>query len=130
MFLILVAAVLVPTACVLWFMNAAMRNETLAVRQKLTDIYQADAREIQKSLEQYFSAELTALEELADSPAPQLFADCVRTGLADSVIIFDDAGKLAYPTTKSRIEGVSRSRSHSLCCSLPRAVRIELEAKR
>ncbi len=110
--LVLLAAVLVPTACVLWFMNAAMRNETLAVRQKLTDIYQADASEIQKSLEQYFSAKLTALEELADSPAPQLFADCVRTGLADSVIIFDDAGKLAYPTTKSTILAQSAELSH------------------
>ncbi len=101
--LVLLAAVLVPTACVLWFMNAAMRNEQLAVRQKLADIYQADAGEIQKSLEQYFSAKLTALEELADSPAPQLFADCVQTGLADSVIIFDKAGKPAYPTTTSRV---------------------------
>ena len=98
--LVLLAAVLVPTACVLWFMNAAMRNESLAVRQKLTDIYQADASEIQESLEQYFLSKVEALQKLQDSPSPQVFADCVRGGLADSVIIFDDAGKLAYPTTE------------------------------
>jgi hypothetical protein len=34
---VLLAAVVVPAACVLWFMNVAMRNERLAVRQKLTD---------------------------------------------------------------------------------------------
>ncbi len=34
----LLAAVVVPTACVLWFMNAAVRNERLAVRQKLQDV--------------------------------------------------------------------------------------------
>ncbi len=98
--LVLLAAVLVPTACILWFMNAAMRNETLAVRQKLTDIYQADAREIQESLERYFLSKVEALQKLQDSPSPQVFADCVRGGLADSVIISDDVGKLAYPTTE------------------------------
>ena len=36
---VLVAAVLVPTSCVLWFLSQAVRNEHLAVRQKLADIY-------------------------------------------------------------------------------------------
>jgi signal transduction histidine kinase len=47
---LLVLAVVVPTACVLWFMHAAVRNERMAVRQKLADAYggqlEAAARQV------------------------------------------------------------------------------------
>jgi len=36
---LMLLAVALPTACVLWFMTAAMRNERLAVQQKLTAVY-------------------------------------------------------------------------------------------
>ena len=38
-FALLIAVVVLPTAGVLWFMNQAMQNEQLAVRQRLTDAY-------------------------------------------------------------------------------------------
>ncbi|HML74292.1 MAG TPA: ATP-binding protein [Anaerohalosphaeraceae bacterium] len=37
---LLAAAVILPTVCLLWFMTAAVRNERLAMRQKLSEIYQ------------------------------------------------------------------------------------------
>ena len=37
---VFVAAVAMPTACVLWFMTQAMRNDHLAVRETLTRTYQ------------------------------------------------------------------------------------------
>ena len=37
--LLLAIAVILPTVCLLWFMSQAVRNERLAVRQKLSDIY-------------------------------------------------------------------------------------------
>ena len=40
--LLLLLAVLVPSVCLLWFMNQAVRNERLAVRQKLADAYRAN----------------------------------------------------------------------------------------
>ena len=36
--LLLLVVVLVPTVGVRWFMSQAMRNERLAVRQKLSDV--------------------------------------------------------------------------------------------
>jgi hypothetical protein len=39
--LLLSLAVLVPTACLLWFMNVAMQNESLALRQRLAEAYLA-----------------------------------------------------------------------------------------
>jgi hypothetical protein len=37
--LLLLAVVLVPTACLLWLMTVAIRNERLAVRQRLGEAY-------------------------------------------------------------------------------------------
>ena len=41
MVLLLAIAVILPTVCLLWFMSQAVKNERLAVKQKLTDIYHA-----------------------------------------------------------------------------------------
>ena len=50
MLAVLVPAVLLPAGCVLWFMNEAMENEQLAVRQKLLDVYQGELEEIAGNL--------------------------------------------------------------------------------
>ena len=44
--LLLVVAVVLPTVCLLWFMTQAVKNERLAVRQKLIDSYTKRAQEI------------------------------------------------------------------------------------
>jgi hypothetical protein len=38
--LLLAAAVILPTVCLLWFMTTAVRNERLAMRQRMENIYQ------------------------------------------------------------------------------------------
>ena len=37
--LLLAVAVILPTVCLLWFMNEVVKNERLVVRQKLTGVY-------------------------------------------------------------------------------------------
>ncbi len=49
--LLLAAAVILPTVCLLWFMNQAMRNERLAVRQKLIDVYRDETAPLLEHLE-------------------------------------------------------------------------------
>ena len=44
--LLLAIAVILPTVCLLWFMTQAVKNERLAVRQKLIDSYTSRAQEI------------------------------------------------------------------------------------
>jgi len=51
---LILAAVLVPTACVLWFMTAAMRNERLAVREKLTLAYTGRLTEAQQQIDEFW----------------------------------------------------------------------------
>lgn len=98
----LVAAVLVPTACVLWFMGQAMRNERLVVKQRLGELYRAHLVGQASSLEKAWSEHLTSLEnDLPSASAAAIFAGCVRRNLASSVVVYSEDGDLAYPDPAS-----------------------------
>lgn len=97
--MLLLLAALVPSVCLLWFMNQAVRNERAAVRQKLADAYRVNLSLVQAQLEAYWRQAAVALDSQADQIAPAaLFARHVRAGLADAVVCFDAAGKVAYPS--------------------------------
>jgi two-component system, OmpR family, phosphate regulon sensor histidine kinase PhoR len=96
--LLLLLAVLVPSVCLLWFMNQAVHNVRLAVRQKLADAYRANLAVMQNQLEAHWRQTADALDAEAGRLAPSaLFARQVRAGLADAVICFDAAGNVVYP---------------------------------
>jgi signal transduction histidine kinase len=95
---LLLFAVLVPMVCLLWFMDAAMRNERLATRQKLVELYRVQLASSQSRLEQHWRDAASALDRLAGTnPAPVAFEQCVRSGLVDGVVILDAQGGVSYP---------------------------------
>jgi signal transduction histidine kinase len=105
---LLLFAVVVPAICLLWFMGAAMRNERLAARQKLADVYRRQLLSSQARLEQYWKETAAELENLArTSPASAAFAKCVQSGHADSVVIFDGQGRILYPNTPGGFDPAS-----------------------
>ncbi len=104
----LAIAVILPTMCLLWFMSQAVRNERLAVRQKLTVIYQKRLEILSKRIDELWSARISIIEEetSAEHQPIELFDRLTgRDGGADdpnicnAVIIFDRSGKLVYPVT-------------------------------
>jgi signal transduction histidine kinase len=96
--LLLLLAVLVPSVCLLWFINQAVQNERLAVRQKLVDAYRLNLALVQNEAEAAWRQSAAALDADSDRlRPPALFAKEVRAGLADAVICFDPAGNVAYP---------------------------------
>jgi signal transduction histidine kinase len=96
--LLLLVVILVPTAGLLWFMNKAVENERLAVRQKLAAAYRGHLFIVQERLADYWKEKAAALEKIAgETPASAAFAHAVRAGLADSVICIDARGQLLYP---------------------------------
>lgn len=96
--MLLLLAALVPSVCLLWFMTQAVRNERLAVRQKLADAYRVNLSLVQGQLEAFWRQAAAELDAEADQLIPPaLFARQVRAGLADAVVCFDAAGKVAYP---------------------------------
>ena len=97
MLLILLLAVLVPTGCVLWFMTAAMRNERLAVRQRLREAYLRELHEARARVGDVCKRKLSELNAAADLPPAEAFARLAGSGTADGAIIYDESGNTRCP---------------------------------
>jgi signal transduction histidine kinase len=95
MLALLLLVVLVAVGCVLWFMREAMGNERLAVREKLAEAYRGQLALVQAQLLERWNQQLGRLDGMEGAAAR--FARCVREGSADSVICFDEQGRVAYP---------------------------------
>jgi signal transduction histidine kinase len=96
--IIVVTGVMAPTAGVLWFMSQAMQNERLAVRQRLADAYQPQLQLAAARVNDFWKNKLSALSR-ADgrTNGASAFADLVKNGAADSVLLYDQQGNLIYP---------------------------------
>ena len=90
--LLIVAAAI---ACVLWFMREAVRNERLAVRQKLAEAYRGQLALVQQRVGAQWSGALGRFDE--GEPGAALFAKTAREPWADSVICLDAEGRVVYP---------------------------------
>ena len=96
--LLALLAVLIPTACVLWFLNEAVQNERLASRQKLLEAYRGQLSTMRDRLDTYWRRRSEALDKrAARSSVPIASIACVAEGLADAVVFYDDSGRLLYP---------------------------------
>src|ERR1039458_10379947 len=93
--LLLAIAVVLPTACVLWLMNAAVHNVRLGVRQNLSDLYADHMALARERLNAGWQENAAALERLPEGAAA--LPEIVRTGLTDSAVILDASGAPLYP---------------------------------
>jgi signal transduction histidine kinase len=108
--LLLAIAVILPTVCLLWFMSHAVRNERLAVKQKLTDVYQQRLDSLSQRLDKLWSDRINAVgAEAARHGAEEMFGlfvgrDDGEKGLRpyDAVIVYDSNDKLLYPVAGSK----------------------------
>jgi signal transduction histidine kinase len=103
--LLLAIAVILPTVCLLWFMSHAVRNERLAVKQKLTDVYQQRLDGLSQRLDGLWSDRINSVGATAAGQGINeifgLFSrrDSGENGLklCDAVIVYDSNDKLLYP---------------------------------
>ncbi len=99
--LLLAIAVIVPTVCLLWFLTQAVKNERLAVRQKLITFYQGQlAKTIEKTDEEWsWNCQLLDMEAVvqAGTHRYQTFVSTVDGNRYDGLIIYDAAGERLYP---------------------------------
>lgn len=98
--LLLIAAVIVPTVCLLWFMNQAVRNERLAVQQKLIDVYSKKAQRFFVEVPDLFFAGKE--EHLRSYPLnePRNFFQLFAAGpdrFFQGMLIYAPQGELLYP---------------------------------
>ncbi len=106
--LLLAIAVILPTVCLLWFMSQAVRNQSLAIRQKLSVSYQQRLEILSNRIDDLWSARISVIEdETAVERQPIEIFDRLagRDGgasepnICNAVIIYDSNGKLVYPVT-------------------------------
>jgi signal transduction histidine kinase len=96
--LLVLATVLIPTICVLWFMNAAVQNERWAVQEKLRDVYKAEMAEAALELETYWADHFRWANGISDTENPaSLFFRIIEAEISDSVIVCDTSGNVLYP---------------------------------
>lgn len=86
--LLLVLIVLVPSAGVVWMMRAAMENEQLAARQKLSAAYRAQLEATHRRVVEQWRETLERLDAIVDKlPPSQAFASSIRSEPVDSVVL-------------------------------------------
>jgi signal transduction histidine kinase len=95
MLVLLLVAVAVAIACVVWFMREAMGNERLAIRQKLAEAYRGQLALLQKRVEEQWHRDLARFDERVE--AETLFATALKEHWADSLICLDAEARPVYP---------------------------------
>src|SRR5712691_10312837 len=77
--LFLLVGVAAPTACVLWFMNAAAASQAESARQSILEAYRGQLRLLRDRIDSYWEKRAAALAEQAGRGTPEDFARMVKT---------------------------------------------------
>jgi hypothetical protein len=94
---LILAAVLAPTACILYFMNEAINNQRDVSHQKLAEAYRGELRIVQQRLDSFWDARASALDSHTDSSSAACFEQAVKAHLADAVICVGKNSNPEYP---------------------------------
>ena len=100
LFALLVLLTLVPAAFVLWFMNAAVTAESESARQRVREAYRGQLRLVGARLDPLWRAHTARLAG-PGSPARR-FEELVTSGLAEGLVVLDDAGNVVFPDREAR----------------------------
>ncbi|MHC4288972.1 MAG: sensor histidine kinase, partial [Planctomycetota bacterium] len=98
--LLLAAAVILPTVCLLWFMNQAVQNERLAVRQKLIDAYQKRAITFfEDNLNTAWKLNIDRIQShtSAIENYPKLFINSATDKAYCGLVIYDNDQQVVWP---------------------------------
>ncbi len=95
--LLLVVAVILPTVCLLWFMNEAIDNEHLVVRQKLITFYQGQLAEAMQNVEKDWAERCRQFGSDEPKPPYQEFVTAAGGNGCDGLLIYANSGERLYP---------------------------------
>jgi signal transduction histidine kinase len=98
-FLLLFAAIILPSVGLVWFMNQAMQNEQMAVRQRLSELYQAQLNAAAKQINTQISEHRETLGRHAALPPAERFDALVREQVGTGILILCGGGhrRIIYP---------------------------------
>jgi signal transduction histidine kinase len=105
--LFLILGVLLPTGCVLWFMNDAATSQAAAARQSVTEAYRNQLPLLRDRVEAYWQTRAADLDSRADAGTPADFARALKAGVADSIVypgVYPQPVQALHPGTKPRTD--------------------------
>jgi signal transduction histidine kinase len=92
---LLVICLLLPAACVLWFLNEAVNTQSAAARQRVLEAYRGQLRLVRSRVDAHWRSQVARLSVAAT--AEQQFARLVLEEVAEGVILLNPDGSVAYP---------------------------------
>jgi len=108
--LVLLAA-FIPAGCVLWFLNAAMTNQQLAVKQRLTDVYASQFHARKDGLEAFWKDVESRLEEARKLESPEAAYKLLVGGeICSAIVVYDESARVLYPR---QLRSVQVTESHA-----------------
>ena len=105
--LLLAAAVILPTVCLLWFMNQAVKNVTYSARQNIVDFYQQRIHESvvkkidQITVEKFDVAKLLGFysEQMAQETFRFFIPSSYYHEIFDGFVVYNSQGRREWPVT-------------------------------
>ena len=95
--LVLLAAVLVPTAGLLWFVNQAATNQTATAIQSAHEAYRGHLRVIRSRLTDEWVGRTGDLDALPGETPAARYARIMASGTVDALIVLDEQGRVFEP---------------------------------
>lgn len=105
--LFLILGVLLPTGCVLWFMNDAATSQAAAARQSVTEAYRSQLPLLRDRVEAYWQTRAADLDSQTGAGTPANFARAVKAGVADSIVysgVYPQPVPALHPEVKPRAD--------------------------
>jgi signal transduction histidine kinase len=105
--LFLILGVLLPTGCVLWFMNDAAASQAAAARQSVTEAYRSQLPLLRDRVESYWQTRAADLDAQAGAGTPADFVRTVKSGVADSIVypgVYPQPVPALHPEVKPRAD--------------------------
>jgi signal transduction histidine kinase len=106
--LLLAVAVILPTICLLWFMNAVVDYERLVVRQRLTSVYKTQLAEVTGKVDARWAEHCRRLERRPSVHPYRQFVSGVGQNGCDGLLLFDEFGRRLYPALSTAPGGLTR----------------------
>lgn len=96
--LLVLLGVLVPAACVLWFMNEAASSQAESARQAVMEAYRGQLRLVRDRVDFFWRNRTAALQKSSGEWTAAVFPRILAAGAADSAILLDSTGAVRYPS--------------------------------
>ncbi len=94
---LLLAAVVLPAAAILWFMAEAVRNERIAAREKVIEAWRPLLDETAREADAFLGAHADALARMAHDASPDELISSVLAGPADSLLVYGSGNDVLFP---------------------------------